>query len=137
MVAQKGREVLIKVDTDGMGTFATLTGIRSKSIVFNSETVDVSDGDSANQWRELLAGAGLKSASVSGSGVFKDGATEEDVRGYWFSGAIQDYQFIMPDFGTFEGPFQITSLEYAGEYNGEATSNISFESAGEIAFTAA
>lgn len=137
MAAQKGREVLVKVDTDGLGTFVTIGGGRSKAISFNSETVDVTDSDSVNQWRELLAGAGIRSATITLSGIFKDSATEEDVRGYFFAHSIDDYQFIMPDFGTVEGLFQCTALDYAGEYNGEATYSMTFESGGELTWTAA
>lgn len=137
MAAQKGSDILIKVDSDGAGTFVTVGGMRSKAISLNAETVDVSDSDSANKWRELLAGAGLKSATITGSGVFKDSAGEEDVRGYFFAQTLEDYQFIVPDFGTMEGPFQVTSIDYAGEHNGEATYSMTFESAGELAWTAA
>ena len=137
MAAQKGSDILIKVDSDGIGTFVTVGGMRSKSISFNAETVDVSDSDSTNKWRELLAGAGLKSATITGSGVFKDSAGEEDVRGYFFSQTIVDYQFIVPDFGTIEGAMQTSSIDYAGEHNGEATYSMTFESAGELTWTAA
>ncbi len=137
MTAQAGKDVLIKVDTDGIGTFVTLGGVRSKSISLNSETVDITNGDSTNQWRELLANAGVRSASISGSGVFTDSATEEDVRGYFMAGSVDNYQVIIPDFGTFQGPFQITSLEYSGEYNGEAAYSVTFESGGELTWTAA
>ncbi len=135
MAAQKGKDVLLKVD-DGASTFNTVGGIRSKSISLNSETVDITNGDSANEWRELLANAGVRSASISGSGVFTDSASEEDVRGYFMAGTIDTYQVIVPDFGTFEGDFQVTSLEYSGEYNGEAAFSITLESAGAIAWTA-
>lgn len=137
MAAQKGSDILIKVDSDGTGTFATIGGMRSKSISLNAETVDVSDSDSVNKWRELLAGAGMKSATLTGSGVFKDTAGEEDVRGYFFAQTIEDYQFIIPDFGTIEGAFQVTAIDYAGEYNGEATYSMTFESAGELTWEAA
>lgn len=137
MAAQKGSDILIKVDSDGAGTFVTVGGMRSKAISLNAETVDVSDSDSTNKWRELLAGAGLKSATITGSGVFKDSAGEEDVRGYFFAQTLEDFQFIVPDFGTMEGPFQVTSIDYAGEHNGEATYSMTFESAGELTWTAA
>jgi len=137
MAAQKGSDILIKVDSDGAGSFVTIGGMRSKSISFNAETVDVSDSDSVNKWRELLADAGMKSATLTGSGVFKDSAGEDDVRGYFFTQAIEDYQFIIPDFGTVEGAFQVTAIDYAGEYNGEATYSMTFESAGELTWTAA
>ena len=137
MAAQKGSDVLIKVDSTGAGVFVTVGGMRSKSISLNAETVDVSDSDSTNKWRELLAGAGLKSATITGSGVFKDSAGEEDVRGYFFAQTIVDYQFIIPDFGTIEVAYQVTAIDYAGEHNGEATFSLTFESAGELTWTAA
>lgn len=136
MAAQPGRDILIKVDSDGAGTFLTVGGMRSKSISFNSETVDVTCSESLGRWRQLLAGAGVRSATITGSGVFKDTASEEDVRGYFFSGTHEDYQFIIPDFGTVEGVFEVSSLDYAGEHNGEVTYSMTFESAGELTWTA-
>jgi TP901-1 family phage major tail protein len=136
MAAQKGSDLLIKVDSNGSGTFLTIGGMRSKSISFNAETVDVTDSDSSGKWRELLEGGGIKSATLTGSGIFKDSASEEDVRGYFFAQTIVEYQFIIPDFGTVEGLFQVTSLDYAGEYNGEVTYSMTFESGGVLAWTA-
>lgn len=136
MAGQKGRDVLVKVLT-APDTYTAVGGIRAKSISLNSETVDISDGDSANQYRELLAGAGMKSASISGSGVFKDTASEEKVRAAWFTSVFLDMQFIIPGFGTIAGPFQVTTIEYAGDYNGEANYSSTYESAGALTFTAA
>lgn len=137
MAAQRGKDILIKVDTNGSGTFGTIGGMRSKSITLNKETVDVTDSDSVGQWRELLTGAGVKSASISGSGVFKDSANEALILTNFNTDVIAEYQFIVPGLGTFEGLFDVTSLEYSGEYNGEAQFSMSFESAGQVTFTAA
>lgn len=137
MSAQKGRELLIKVDTNGSGSFSTVGGLRSRSISFNAETVDVTDGDSANQWRELLENGGVKSATITGSGIFKDSSSEGTVRSYFFSQQHEEFQFIIPDFGTVEGLFQVSAIDYAGEYNGEVTYSMTFESAAELAFTPA
>lgn len=136
MAAQKGRDVLVKVDSDGAGNFLTVGGGRSKSIALNATTVDVTDADSAGQWQELLANGGVRSAVITLSGIFKDTASEEDVRGYYFTGANEDYQFVVPDFGILEGAFQVTALNYSGEYNGEAAYSMTFTSAGQITFTA-
>ena len=103
---------------------------------FNAETVDVTSLESEGRWRELLAGAGVRSASISGSGVFRDGTSDERARQVFFDGEVPRFQVVIPDFGTVEGPFQITSLEYAGSYNGEATYEISMASAGAITFVA-
>jgi TP901-1 family phage major tail protein len=136
MAAQKGAEMLVKVD-DGTGTFNTACGIRSKSISFNTETVDVTDSCSAGRWRELLAGAGVRSATITGSGIFKDQDMEDDVRRYFFDGILFDAQMIIPDFGTLEGAWIVSSLDYAGEYNGEVTFSMTFESAGQQVWTPA
>jgi TP901-1 family phage major tail protein len=136
MGAQKGRDLLLKIDATGTGSFQTVAGLRSHTISFNAETVDVSHQESAGQWRELLAGAGLKSASIRGSGIFKDAASDATIRGYFFNGTIREWQVIVPDFGTIEGLFQIASLEMGGRHDGEVTFELSLESAGELTFTA-
>ena len=114
-----------------------MAGLRATRISFNAEQVDVTTLESTGGWRELLAGAGVKSASLSGSGVFKDGATDERARQIFFDGVTPAFQVIIPDFGTVEGPFQVTSIEYAGAHDGEATYELALASAGALSFTAA
>lgn len=74
MTAQKGKDLLLKVDTDGAGDFTTVAGLRARSLAFNAATVDVTDQESAAQWRELLEGAGIKTARITGSDGSGDGA---------------------------------------------------------------
>lgn len=135
MAAQKGKDLLIKMH-DGAG-FVTVAGLRSRKIAFNAETVDITHAESAGRWRELLEGAGVRRASVSGRGLFRDQASDELIRQTFFDGLIRDAQIVIPDFGTIEGPFQITSFELAGEHNGEVTFDAALESAGALAFTPA
>jgi TP901-1 family phage major tail protein len=137
MPAQNGRDLLIRVDMLGDGTFQTIAGLRATRISFNAEAVDVTSLESTGGWRELLSGAGVKTAAISGSGVFKDEGTDERARQIFFDGEIPDFQVIIPGFGTIEGPFQVTALEYAGTHNGEATYELSLASAGVLTFVAA
>jgi len=134
MAVQSGKDLLIKVDVSGDGTFVTLAGLRATRISFNAETIDVTSLESAGGWRELLGGAGVKSASISGSGVFRDAATDARARQIFFDGETPGFQVIIPDFGTVEGPFQVSALEYAGAHNGEATYEVSLASAGRLTF---
>jgi TP901-1 family phage major tail protein len=136
MVAQKGKDLLLKLDTTGSGGFVTVAGLRSKRLAFNAETVDVTDAESAGRWRELLAGSGVQRASVSGAGIFKDAASDAAIRTRFFGAEIAAWQFVIPDFGTVEGPFQITALEYSGAHDGEVTFEIALESAGGLEFAA-
>ncbi|MCB2134786.1 MAG: phage major tail protein, TP901-1 family [Rhodobacteraceae bacterium] len=136
MAAQNGKDLLIKLDLTGGGLFTTIAGLRATRISFNAETVDVTSLESQGGWRELLGGAGVRSASVSGSGVFVDSSTDDRARQIFFAGTVEVFQIIIPDFGIVEGPFQITAIEYAGSYNGEATYELSLASAGVLTFTA-
>jgi len=135
MAAQNGKDLLVKVDMDGAGLFETVAGLRATRVSFNAETVDVTSLESAGGWREVLGGAGIKTCAISGSGVFKDAGTDERVRAIFFDGTTPDFQVVIPDFGTVEGAFQVSSIEYAGSYNGEATYEISLASAGQLTFT--
>lgn len=135
MSAQRGKDLLLKA-ADGEGAFVTVAGLRARQIAFNAEIVDVTHSESAGRWRELLQGAGMRRAAISGSGIFKDGASDALVRQTFFDGAIRDWQVVVPDFGTIEGPFQLTSLEYRGDHAAEVTFDLSLESAGALAFTA-
>lgn len=136
MAVQSGKDLLLKVDLTGDGQFETVAGLRATRISFNAETVDVTSLESAGGWRELLAGAGVRSAQVSGAGVFRDAGTDERARQIFFDGEMPEFQVIIPDFGVVEGPFQITAIEYAGSFNGEATYELSLASAGALTFTA-
>jgi TP901-1 family phage major tail protein len=135
MAVQSGKDLLVKLDLTGDGNFQTIAGLRATRISFNAETVDVTSLESAG-WRELLAGAGVRSASISGSGVFRDDATDERARAIFFNGEMPDFQVVIPDFGVVEGAFQIASIEYAGSHNGEASYELSLASAGVLTFVA-
>ncbi|MEZ5764280.1 MAG: phage major tail protein, TP901-1 family [Xanthobacteraceae bacterium] len=134
MSAQKGKDLLLKMD-NGTG-LVTVAGLRSRRLAFNAETVDITHAESAGRWRELLEGAGVRRASVSGRGIFKDGASDALMRQTFFDGVIRTCQVVIPDFGTIDGPFQIVSLEFSGDHNGEVIFDLSLESAGALTFSA-
>jgi TP901-1 family phage major tail protein len=136
MTAQSGKDMLLKLDQTGTGAFLTVAGLRTRSLAFNAASVDTTDAESVGRWRELLEGGGIKRASVSGAGIFKDKASDAAIREMFFAGTIRNWQLILPDFGTVEGPFQIVALEFAGDHAGEVTFELALESAGAIGFTA-
>ena len=136
MAAQRGKDILLKIE-GAPGVFTTVAGLRARTLSLNARTVDATDGDSAGRWRELLNGAGVKSAAVAGQGIFRDAASDALIREAFFDQTARMWRLIVPDFGTLEGPFLIAALEYAGEHEGEATFAISLASAGEVTFGAA
>jgi TP901-1 family phage major tail protein len=141
MAAQKGSAFLLK--DNSTGTAVTLGGMRSTSMSINGETVDVTtkesatfDGISGNDiGRALLGNAGIRSMSISASGVFTDSAGENNIRGAAFTGSSVNYDLVFGDESTVKGAFIITSYERAGEYNGEETFSVSLESNGTMTYT--
>ena len=137
MAAQKGLEMLLKVDTTGAGAFATVGGGQTTGMTINNQSVEVTSQDDTSRFRQLLAGAGVRSLSFTLEGVFKVDAAIGTVNTYALADTIRDWQCIVPDFGTFEGNFQIASLEFSGEQDGEVRFSISLESGGDVTFAAA
>ena len=136
MTAQKGKDLLLKVYDSNDSQYVTVGGMRSRRISFNSDSVDITDFDSAGRWRELLSGAGIQRAAISGSGIFKDAASDELIRSLFFAGQIESWEITLPDFGTITGSFQVTALEYGANHDGEVTFEIALESAGQLTFGA-
>lgn len=136
MSAQKGRDLLLKIG-DGVGNFTTIAGLRTRRLALNADTIDVTDAESTGRWRELLGGAGVRRASISGSGIFKDQASDALLRQVFFDGQLRDFQMIIPGLGVLTGPFQISNLDYRGEYAAEVTFDISLDSAGALTFATA
>ncbi|MFN3313093.1 MAG: phage major tail protein, TP901-1 family [Hyphomonas sp.] len=135
MAGQRGRDILLRIH-DGAGGFVAVAGIRSSRIELSAGLVDATGMDSPEAWRELLAGAGTKTARISGQGVFRDAASDARMRAAFFGGEVPDWQLVLPHFGTLEGAFQIAALTWSGSHDGEAEFSISLESAGRLTFEA-
>ena len=114
MPAGKGSSFLLK--DNSTGTPATIGGLRSTSMTINGEAVDITTKDSNafissgnDKARDLLQGGGVRSMTISASGVFTDSSTENILRGFAFDGAIQSYDLIFSDGSKISGAFLVTS----------------------------
>jgi TP901-1 family phage major tail protein len=47
MTAQKGKDLLLKLDSDGAGSFSTVAGLRARTLAFDAATVDVTGNSPA------------------------------------------------------------------------------------------
>ena len=137
MAAQAGKDILLKIGDGGSPQgFTAVAGLRARTISLNARAIDATDSDSTGRWRELLAGSGVRSVAVAGSGVFRDAASDAQVRESFFEQSARIWRLVIPDFGQLEGPFLVAALEYAGEHEGEAAFALSLASAGVVGFTA-
>ena len=133
MAVEKGSAFLLKVGNGATPVvYATVAGLRTTQLSVNGEMVAVTSKDSGG-WRELLSGAGVRSVSVSGAGVFTGSAAEARLRANALSGALDDYRLSFESGETMTGRFLVTRLDYAGDYNGERSYTLSLESSGPVA----
>ena len=134
MAAQQGKELLLKI-FDGTD-YQLIGGFRSNEFSINGETVDITSKDSAG-FKELLDGAGLRSISTSGDGVFLNDAAFTIAHTHLLDGTHPMCEIVVPGFGTYRGPFAITTLSMTGAREDAVTYSIQLESAGQVTFTAA
>lgn len=139
MAAQKGRELLLKLQTVvSPEAFTTIAGLRDTTLTINEQEVDTTSKEDSGI-RQLLSGNILRSISVSGTGVFKDDAAMNTIRDAALAGTHKEFQIIIPGTsaagGTYEGTFRITSFEESGAHDGSVQYTISLASAGAVTWT--
>ena len=138
MAGQRGRDFVVKIGDGGdPEAFAVVAGIRARTIALSARQVEATTAESPGAWRELIANAGTKRIEVSGSGAFRDVASDERMRAAFFAGEAPMFRLEAAEFGVLHGRFAVAELAYAGEHAGEATFSIRLASAGAIAFEAA
>ncbi len=132
MAIERGSAFLLKVG-DGAATpaYATVAGLRTTQLSINGETVVVTNKGSGG-WRELLSGAGVRSVSVSGAGVFTGSAAETRLKGNALAGVLDDYELSFESGERMRGRFLVSRLDYAGDFNGERSYTLSLESSGQV-----
>lgn len=132
MSAERGSAFLLKVGNGASPlVYATVAGLRTTQMSVNGELVAITSKDSGG-WRELLSGAGVRSVSVSGAGIFTGSAAETRIKGNALAGTIDDYRLSFESGETLSGRFLVTKLDYAGDYNGERSYTLSLESSGPV-----
>ncbi|WP_375393682.1 phage major tail protein, TP901-1 family [uncultured Sphingomonas sp.] len=132
MSVERGSAFLLKVgDGDTPPAFATVAGLRTTQLTVNGETVVVTSKDSGG-WRDLLSGAGVRSVTVAGAGVFTGSVAEVRIKGNALSGTIDDYRLSFESGETMTGRFLVSRLDYAGDFNGERSYTMSLESSGPV-----
>ncbi|MEE9432789.1 MAG: phage tail protein [Sphingorhabdus sp.] len=133
MPAEKGSAFLLKVGDGGEPpVYSTVAGLRTTQMSINGDAVNITHKGS-DGWRDLLSGAGVRSVSVSAAGIFTGSAAETQIRDHALAGTISDYELSFESGERMQGKFLITRLDYAGDYNGERSYTMSFESSGAVA----
>ena len=132
MPAEAGNAFLLKIgDGASPPSYATVAGLRTTMLTIAGELVAITNKDSGG-WRELLSGAGTRSVSVAGAGVFTGSAAEARLKANALAGTIDDYQLSFASGETVSGRFLLTKLDYSGDFNGERSYTVALESSGQV-----
>lgn len=132
MPAEKGSAFLLKVgDGAAVPVYNTVAGLRTTQLAINGDAVVVTNKGSGG-WRELLSGAGVRSVSVSGAGVFTGSAAEMRIKASALAGTLDDYELSFESGERLRGKFLVARLDYAGDFNGERSYAMALESSGAV-----
>ncbi|MEK6542297.1 MAG: phage tail protein [Pseudomonadota bacterium] len=133
MAIEKGSAFLLKIGNGAVPiAYATVAGLRTTQLSINGDAVNVTNKDSGC-WRDYLSGAGGRSVSVAGAGIFTGSAAEVRVQNNALSGTIDDYELSFESGAKMRGRFLVTRLDHSGDYNGERSYTLALESSGPVA----
>lgn len=136
MAKHAGKLIAMSIESATAGTYLAFGGLLSKSIRMNGAVIDITDGDSTDLFQELLDGGGVKSMELTGSGHFNDDAAIERARSLFMTGTLEKFRLLIPSWGTVEGDFAITSLEFSGNHDGAVAQTVTVMSSGKPTWTA-
>ncbi len=125
---------LIITTKDDNGSPIILSGLRAKTIKFDTKPMDITRPDSKNGWREFLAGAAVKSVEIEAEGFFSNTVSDMILKERFFSQTLFECKISMPGFGEITGGFLITKLGFMAKKKQEAEYSINLASSGEMIF---
>lgn len=132
MTMESGSAFLLKLSDGGEPElFRTLAGMRTTQVTIAADPVVVTNKGSGG-WRELLGSAGVRQVSISGAGVFTGSAAEVQVKNLALAGTVDRFEVSFEGGDRLRGAFQVTRLDYAGDFNGERSYTVSLESSGAV-----
>ena len=137
MVAQKGRDFLVKVGNgESSETFITIGAARSNNMVINNNPVDATSM-SDDGMQVMISNAGIQSMIVSMDGLFKDENSEKLMRDASFSSNAKNFQLIFPNGDIYEAEFVIQEYSRSGRHDGLEAFSATIIRSGSGVFTSA
>lgn len=107
-----------------------------RRFLFRQTASDATNESTADGWRALLA-SGTRSMRLEGLGLFRSSSAEIALMTKMLNRTTPNFLLILPEWGTFQGPFHIAEMEFEGRFQGDFSYRLIFESAGALTFTAA
>lgn len=135
MAAALGRDLRIKYDSTGGGTYVAVAGAKSDDLTITNEGVDITDKDDSG-WQTFLDAPGRKTIGGTVEGVLvSDEFIALAMSNTKITGA---FEIDVTDLGTLTGVFALTEVQVTGAEGAEATTfTATLASSGAITWTGA
>ncbi len=125
-----GKEFLLQFDENQDDNWLTVGGCQSNSLTINNEQVDVTEKGTM-PWRQLR-NCGLRTMSLSGSGIAEDDATLQKVEELARTGELGRFRMISGRTDWYDGLFQVASFERTGDHTDAEKFSFTLESGSDI-----
>jgi TP901-1 family phage major tail protein len=140
MAQQLGRTLLIKIgDGADPETFSNLCGLKSRSFSLSLNEIDTTIPSCTNPG-DVVEGTsrpGISKKTFTGSGAYVSSAAQAAFNTYVVNGTQFNAQIIVPQFGTFAGPYFVTNYELTGDVENNMEFSATFVPAEAPTFTPA
>ncbi len=114
--------------------YSNVGAIKAKSIAFKTKGINTTNQDSS-EWEMMLDNAGIRSMSVSGSGVYSGDVVMENLKVASMNNTLAQLAFIdVIKKKVYYGFYKVTQLQLSGNFDGEGNYSLSAESSGVITF---
>lgn len=136
---QIGRLLLVQIgDGASPETFSNLCGINTSSFTMSANDVDTTVPDCANPENtpQKTGIAGILTRQFQGSGKFVKSANTTAFLGYVANGTTFNAKVTVPGYGTFSGPWYVTSFDFKGSQEGNMDFDATFMAGGPLTFEA-
>lgn len=130
MTTYPGYALALKLGDGGfLEKFTLIGGLRTTRFEINAIPQE-SSNIAAGAWRTLVAGAGLRSVTIAGYGIFTAASYELAMRNLALTGAIRNYVLEFGNGGKLTGAFMISQYERTSEAKDVEVYYFTLESSG-------
>jgi TP901-1 family phage major tail protein len=114
-------------------SYISVGGLRNKSIKFDESNVDITTADSSGRWKEMIAGAGVRSVEIDCTGMFDRDAGMKLAIAAFNNGAKATMRFTHTGIGMqIDSDFIIDSFSIDSPYDGAVGFSLKVTSAAAV-----
>lgn len=137
--AQPGRLFLLEIDLTGLSptTYTAVAGLRLTDVTINGGPVDITNKGSGG-WQEMLPGAGVRSANLSGSGIMDTNTLapmQKLMQSALQGGTFVDACIVSGAGDKLFGTWAVDTFKRSGNYNDAETFEITLKSHGPVIYS--